>query len=241
MINPAWGGSLPLHDHSSGTNAQVAAVLIAPGVGLSGQVRTPGTPCNGGANDPANFLESLDGFDNASGSAAVRAPAQAGFNDVVLPILARDLINAVAPRVLLELGGSSDSSGLRKLLLTVPTPDPAPVPNDPAPPAWAWYIDSGGHPVLNFLDPRVIDAFPAGASGASKTTGNCTEYLSSGQTRDTVAIEWLCFNSWTQFTQFKPTDPSQIVLTLPSLGWQAVWQASVVPSTRTQLHRVPNT
>ncbi len=230
-LNPAWGGSFVLYDAARRTRTNIIAVLIAPGARLANQARTPGERCNNGG--AANFLEALGDVNNASGTQAVRAPTQVGFNDSVLAVSARDVYDAVAPRVLLELAGSNDTNGLRALLRSAPTPD------DPAQPSWAWYLDTDGHPVINFLDRRVIDAFPAAKAPAQPRAKNaCTQYAPAGESGDTVAIEWLCFNSWTQFIQFNPQNPARIVLTLPSLGWQAVWQANTAPVTKTRLQRV---
>ena len=255
-LNPSWSGSVVLHDDASGSNTAVMAVLIAPGAPQKGQIRTPGGRCNNGT--AANFLEALDGYDNASGTSAVSATERVGFNDTVLAVTAQNVYAAVAPRVLLELAGTDDTSGLRKLL--------------GAPPA-AGFGNPGGPLVLDFTDPTVFNAFPRPAfppawvgaeplsakltvllswpvtyalamnngcvdyvtSTSSQTDGKITTVSASG----TFSVEWLCFNQWLPYTQFSPADPTRITLGVPALGWQAIWQANVLPAARTQLHRIP--
>jgi hypothetical protein len=230
-MNPGWNGSMTLHDHAANANTTVIAVLFAPGPPLPGQARSINNGrCRGGP--PAAFLEALDGIDNASGGAAVRAEAQAGFNDRVLAITARDLYAAVAPRVLSELAGTSAAYGLRALLRS----EPADV--------WG---DEGGNPRIDFTDPTVVAAFPAPAAGQNPApypiqTNGCTEYVvtnDSGNTASasgTYSIEWLCFNQWTQYIQFHSDSPDQVTLALPQLGWQA----SASPFNPTRLQRIPS-
>ena len=64
IINSDSDGTITLVDQTEniiydGNGAGIAAVIIAPGTELAGQNR------NGGPNDPANFLDSFNGFDNA--------------------------------------------------------------------------------------------------------------------------------------------------------------------------------
>ncbi len=63
-INSDTDGTITLVDQSGkiiydGNGAGIAAIIIAPGPEMAGQNRI------GGPNDPANFLDSFNGFDNA--------------------------------------------------------------------------------------------------------------------------------------------------------------------------------
>ncbi len=63
-INSDTDGTITLVDQSEniiydGNGAGIAAIIIAPGPEMAGQNRI------GGPNDPANFLDSFNGFDNA--------------------------------------------------------------------------------------------------------------------------------------------------------------------------------
>ncbi|MCL2656794.1 MAG: hypothetical protein FWD62_05120 [Betaproteobacteria bacterium] len=229
-MNPGWSGSMTLHDRVANTNTNVIAVLFAPGPPLPGQARSiNNSRCHGGP--PAAFLEALDGINNASGTVAVRAEAQAGFNDRVLAITARDLYTAVAPRVLSELAGTDPVYGLRALLSIAP--------------ASTWG-DEDGNPRIDFTDPMVVAAFPAPAAGQNPapypiTTNGCTEYVATNDNGNTVSapgiysIEWLCFNQWTQYIQFHPDSSDQVTLSMSQSGWQA----SASPFNSTRLRRIP--
>ena len=217
-LNPGWTGTITLHDHSSGSDSQVMAVLIAPGAALQGQSRTSNSRCNGG---PASaFLEALDGIDDASGTAAVRAAAVTGFNDRVLPITAQDLYAAVAPRILAELAGADANHGFRSLLLDAPA---------------ASFVGTDGLLNLDFLAPATTAAYSTTSVTPSPLYG-CPDYPTG-----TFAIQWLCFNQWTQWIEPVPDSDTQIRLILPPTSYHAFnwrWQIVASPLTGRKLQRL---
>jgi hypothetical protein len=222
-LNPGWSGSITLHDHASGIDSNVIAVLFAPGPRLQTQTRVPGDRCND-SSSPGDFLEALDGYNDASGTQAVRATATAGFNDVALAITAQDLYTAVIPRVLVELGGTSSAYGFRQLLLIQP--------------AAYW---GGTSPVLDFTSPVVQAAFPQPPVTTPPTyatiVSGCTHYTTDGTTSaaGVYSIEWLCFNQWLPYVTFHPNNDFEVVLSVPAFGWQVI----ATPNDKTRLQRIP--
>lgn len=87
----------------------IAALIIAPGAPLPGQMRAPPSA----ASPPAstNYLD----LGNAAGPAFVSNGPTASFNDQVIAITTQELLQAIRPRVLAEIRGAFDLQyGLRR-------------------------------------------------------------------------------------------------------------------------------
>lgn len=98
-------GQLQLDGASSG----IAALIIAPGAPLPGQMRTPPSIASPPAS--ANYLD----LGNATGPAFASNGPSASFNDQVITITTQELLQAMRPRVLAEIRGAFDLQyGLRR-------------------------------------------------------------------------------------------------------------------------------
>ncbi len=111
-LNPATPGAIAEITASGPNGQRVAAVIIAPGVALAGQVRggtTGSAGCREG--DIAQFIEgtTIDGTDynHTSGTVAILIQAGDGFNDTALSLDTSRLFATAGTRVLGEIALSS--------------------------------------------------------------------------------------------------------------------------------------
>ena len=110
ILSPAFGNNLaiPINSHTVGeltvdTLSQLAAIVLAPGPPLSGQIARP-------SNSVADYLDGS----NADGDSNYTAgPISSLFNDRLLTISPVDLFRGVGKRVAAEVRGNS-AGGLRK-------------------------------------------------------------------------------------------------------------------------------
>lgn len=116
-LNSNTQGTITLKDGSGHTLASnLVAVILAPGAPLSGQNRTgTGTTC-GGNTTAANYLETANGINNATGNYDITTLAltfvvsetSSSFNDKLIAISMEDLYLPLRKRIALELMGTSN-------------------------------------------------------------------------------------------------------------------------------------
>jgi type II secretory pathway pseudopilin PulG len=107
-LNPATPGGIAEISASGITGRKVAAVIIAPGPALSGQLRGGGFGLSGCRDgDIAQFVEgaSVDGtaHDHASGKYAIAMREHEAFNDRILSLTTSRLFSTASARVLSEV------------------------------------------------------------------------------------------------------------------------------------------
>ncbi len=130
-------------------NANIVAIVFSPGRPLAGQTRNPNAPVLGA------YLEG-ENADNDLDFTGLAAP---NVNDRALAISQRELLRALAPRVLNTARGVDNSNGLRhyfvnngnSLPFAAATPNGSQVPNNGTgllPRADLNYPDSGSHWIL---------------------------------------------------------------------------------------------
>lgn len=101
LLDSDTKGSLTVYQDSTATTitTQAVAVIFAPGPVVAGQVRDPAS-----ANNPANYLETTGGVNNAIAAGPfISAQASSTFNDRLLAITTAELMPLVEMRVAREM------------------------------------------------------------------------------------------------------------------------------------------
>lgn len=177
-LNSNTAGTLSVYDGNGAVlAAPVIAVVIAPGAPLPGQTRSnAGTPICRGNNNPANYLDSANGIDNATGNKSgvnysfVALAATPAFNDRVAFIAPEQLFGPLRKRIAAEIAGrgTPPATGLRH--------------HYAGNHAYPWAGDAGGN------------AMPGRNSGG---------VAYQGLSFDADILEWLVRNNWFALTSYQ--------------------------------------
>lgn len=116
-LNSNTQGTITLKDKNGNVLAsKLAAVILAPGAPKSGQARTSTATTCGGNVTASNYLENLNGINNATGNydaatgalTFVMTGPTTSFNDNLIAISTEDIYGPLRKRIALELMGTSN-------------------------------------------------------------------------------------------------------------------------------------
>ena len=178
-LNSNTPGTITVKDLNGQTVAsQVVAVILAPGAPLAGQSRADsGSTVCGGNTTAANYLETANGINNATGNydtvnltlTFVAGDAGSTFNDRLIAITMEDLYGPLRKRIAAEMfGTSSPTYGL------------------------LWYYNAN-------------HAYPWAANASyMQQAGSTSQYLPYGDLNFTVSSlnAWLVNNRWRELATY---------------------------------------
>lgn len=194
-LNSTTAGSITINNNGTALATPVVAVVFAPGAALNGQDRSNiGSTTCGGNSTIANYLDTVNAIDNATGNVAgsnytfASSNASGTFNDRLIYITANELFVGLRPRMV-------------KAMLGNITPQAGP----------ARYFD------LNGIYPHPA-ATPAGHTDPTKTAGfinNSSDFIAPGVGLQYSALgAWLNNNHWFDLANYSYMSATHVKLTI---------------------------